>query len=683
MTLSFYVDASGEIGFAEGNPTSGWTNHQLGGHVEAGTSPSAIYNPSNGETFVYYHEPNTENFVSFWQWNPSNGWTNHQLGGHVASGTSPSAAWDLNTGEMLVAYHEPNAENFVSFWQWTPSAGWSNHQLGGHVASGTSPSAAWDVSSGEPLIAYHDANAENFVSFWQWTPATGWTNHQLGGHVASGTSPSAAWESDTGEPLIAYHDATEDFVSFWQWSPSTGWTDHQLGGDVASGTSPAAAWNATTGEPFVAYHEANTENFVSFWQWTPSTGWIKTQLGGHVANRTSPSALVEPDLLAVNYVDIGGAIAGWQWSSAPGWLNSEPAEAGARWAPVVETAEATSVSYASTGLNGAVDPNGEETVYQFEYGPTTSYGLTLPAPYAAAGSGTSTVAVGQTLTGLSSATTYHYRLVATNEGGTTHGADKTFTTTIAPPENSSRPTITGTPQQGQTLTASTGTWTNEPTSYTYQWQRCNSSGTECANISGATTKSHKPGAADVGRTLVVVVKATNAGGSASASSVATSQVKGLLVGDAKATYSVADQTSAGREEAFQFTAKSTGKVEELEFRTNATANTGITGVTLGIFAENGGVPGEVRGQAQVSGQPATRSWIKATGLSTAVVSGTKYWLVVLPLGESSKQLHFDVAVSSGGTGNVESIATGLSALTAEGSWETSNQGPVGFQAIGP
>jgi hypothetical protein len=160
--------------------------------------------------------------------------------------------------------------------------------------------------------------------------------------------------------------------------------------------------------------------------------------------------------------------------------------------------------------------------------------------------------------------------------------------------------------------------------------------------------------------------------------------KPLLAGDATATYSVADQTQGGREESFQFTAKSSGTVQELQFRTNASANTGITGLDLGIFADNAGKPGEVLGRATpVSGQPGTNSWIKAGGLSVPVVSGTKYWLMLLPLGESSKLLHYNVAAAFNvGTGNLESVAGGLTALTAEPSWETYNQGPVGFQAVG-
>src|SRR6185437_11549822 len=118
----------------------------------------------------------------------------------------------------------------------------------------------------------------------------------------------------------------------------------------------------------------------------------------------------------------------------------------------------------------------------------------------------------------------------------------------------------------------------------------------------------------------------------------------------------------------------------LMFRTNATANTGITGVVLAVFAENGGRPGAVLGQGSSSGTPAVSSWIKVSGLSAPVTAGTKYWLVALPLG--SGKLHYNAAVGSGGTGNVESTAGGMTKATAQTSWEAFNQGPVGFQANG-
>jgi hypothetical protein len=88
----------------------------------------------------------------------------------------------------------------------------------------------------------------------------------------------------------------------------------------------------------------------------------------------------------------------------------------------------------------------------------------------------------------------------------------------AVPQNTAAPTIGGTAKEGSTLTASTGTWTNSPTSFAYQWQRCASDGTGCGDVNGATDKTYTPTSGDVSHTARVVVTATNADGKASASS---------------------------------------------------------------------------------------------------------------------------------------------------------------------
>jgi hypothetical protein len=93
------------------------------------------------------------------------------------------------------------------------------------------------------------------------------------------------------------------------------------------------------------------------------------------------------------------------------------------------------------------------------------------------------------------------------------------------PSNTSPPTIAGTAQQGQGLTAGSGTWNGtQPINYTYQWQRCDSSGANCSPIAGATTTSYTLTADDVGSTVEVTVTASNMAGSATASSAPTAVV---------------------------------------------------------------------------------------------------------------------------------------------------------------
>ena len=86
------------------------------------------------------------------------------------------------------------------------------------------------------------------------------------------------------------------------------------------------------------------------------------------------------------------------------------------------------------------------------------------------------------------------------------------------------PTITGTAQQGQTLTATPGTWTAPDAIFGYQWQRCDAAGANCVAVPGATTSTYAVTAADAGTTLNVVATATNRFGSAPATSVQTAVV---------------------------------------------------------------------------------------------------------------------------------------------------------------
>ena len=95
----------------------------------------------------------------------------------------------------------------------------------------------------------------------------------------------------------------------------------------------------------------------------------------------------------------------------------------------------------------------------------------------------------------------------------------------AAPQNTSPPTVTGTPQQGQTLVGHRGQWSDNPTDYNDFWVRCDKDGGSCANISGATDKNgYVLKNVDVGNTIRFKVQATNADGNTTETSVPTAVI---------------------------------------------------------------------------------------------------------------------------------------------------------------
>ena len=95
----------------------------------------------------------------------------------------------------------------------------------------------------------------------------------------------------------------------------------------------------------------------------------------------------------------------------------------------------------------------------------------------------------------------------------------------AAPANTGLPTISGVAAKDQSLTATSGSWSGtDPIAFAYQWLRCDDDGDDCVTIPGATGPAYVLGSDNVGHRIRVRVTASNADGSAQATSAATAEV---------------------------------------------------------------------------------------------------------------------------------------------------------------
>jgi len=124
--------------------------------------------------------------------------------------------------------------------------------------------------------------------------------------------------------------------------------------------------------------------------------------------------------------------------------------------------------------------------------------------------------------------TMRVRVTAINADGATNARSEPsdiVASNAAPLTNTARPTITGTPRVGEQLMASPGTWTGNPTSFSYQWQRCDIDAVTCLDVTGATGQSYGVRLADLGFRLRVQVTAQKNGRSGTATSAPTGVVQ--------------------------------------------------------------------------------------------------------------------------------------------------------------
>ncbi len=172
------------------------------------------------------------------------------------------------------------------------------------------------------------------------------------------------------------------------------------------------------------------------------------------------------------------------------------AVAAAATSPAVVTGSATPIGNTSAVLHGTVNPNGSSTTYYFQWGLTTGYGVN--GKPLSAGGAVKPIAVHETASSLIPGTVYHYRLVATNQFGTTVGNDRTFKTTGHPPPGVVTGPANDVNASGATLTGAVNP-AGAATTYWFQWGASPALGQETAHqtlaagISGQNVSSSLQG----------------------------------------------------------------------------------------------------------------------------------------------------------------------------------------------
>lgn len=194
----------------------------------------------------------------------------------------------------------------------------------------------------------------------------------------------------------------------------------------------------------------------------------------------------------------------------------------------------------------------------------------------------------------------------------------------AAPQNDAVPQISGSERDGQTLTASTGSWSNSPSTFAYQWQRCATDGTSCGDLTGATKQSYDLSPGDVNHTVRVVVTASNADGKTSASSAATGVIgsndgpKNTVRPAISGTLSVGDTVTTTRGSWTPSATSFRYQWQQCSPSGGACKNvTGATGRSYGIRSDDAGNTLRVLVTARTAG-----GFTTAVSDPTSVVAGT-------------------------------------------------------------
>jgi N-acetylneuraminic acid mutarotase len=272
-------------------------------------------------------------------------------------------------------------------------------------------SAASGVYNGRWLLAGGDVNFATSNSVIAWDPATStWNNlpnmvqarDNLEGATAGQSFYAVAGDFGPGNPTTDNQQYTETGCATPTPTPTP----------IATATATATATFTATPMPTATFTPTPTPTATA--TTTPSATPTATATATATPTATpTATATATPTATATATA-----------TATP----TATATATATPSPAVTTNPATNVAGFSATLNGSVNPRGSTTTVYFEWGTTTSYGHTTPAQTR---TGNTSLPITANISGLNASHLYHFRIVATNGGGTSFGSDRTFTTLSA------------------------------------------------------------------------------------------------------------------------------------------------------------------------------------------------------------------------------------------------------------
>jgi hypothetical protein len=224
---------------------------------------------------------------------------------------------------------------------------------------------------------------------------------------------------------------------------------------------------------------------------------------------------------------------------------------------------------------------------------------------------------------------------ASNGGGESSPATSSATSAVVPPapSNISPPTITGTAQQGKTLTEVHGSWTNNPTGYAYQWLQCDGSGNNCLPIEKATAQTYVPVQADVGHALRVQETASNEGGSSTpAASSATVVVVAASATFGKTTVGASsDSFLADRKRVNRYALPANGSVTKLSIYLAPTSTSGQQVLRGVIYADSSSTPAALLATSEqfTFSSTSAAGWYDLVFSSPIKLTAGNYWIGVM------------------------------------------------------